>query len=205
VPPRPQRTSSTDIVPEVISAALYLISEEGPEGLTVRSLARHAGVAPMSIYNHFGGKNGVLDSIIVEGFNLLASVADTVLDDPYENLLAGSRGYRDFALRYRAHYTVMFLHEFIGFTPSADTMYVAAKGFEILLGQVERCQGVGYFAGRSGPDVAQQLWAAVHGYVALEISNVNFASDRAVVFDDLIRSLLRGLDHSPSPHEAVDK
>ncbi|MDH2904139.1 MAG: TetR/AcrR family transcriptional regulator [Actinomycetota bacterium] len=194
MPPRPQRTPSEVIIPGVLRAALALISEQGPEGLTVRALARRADVAPMSIYNHFGGKNGVLDAIIVDGFSLLAAMADTSAPDPRDNLVVGSGAYRDFALAYRAHYTVMFLHQFVGYSPSADTMYVAAKGFEILAGQVQRCVDAGMFAGRSNVDTAQQIWAAVHGYVALEILGINFASDRERVFYDFLDALINGLD-----------
>ena len=194
MPPRPQRTPSEVIFPGVLRAALALISEQGPEGLTVRALARRADVAPMSIYNHFGGKNGVLDAIIVDGFSLLAAMADTRVPDPRDNLVFGSGAYRDFALEYRAHYTVMFLHQFVGYSPSAETMYVAAKGFEILAGQVQRCVDAGMFAGRSYVDTAQQIWAAVHGYVALEILGINFASDRERVFYDFLDALIKGLD-----------
>ena len=88
----------------------------------------------------------------------------------------------------------MFLHQFVGYSPSADTMYVAAKGFELLAGQVLRCKEAGMFAARSYVDVAQQLWAAVHGFVAVEILGINFASDRDRVFDDYIDALIRGLD-----------
>jgi AcrR family transcriptional regulator len=194
MPPRPQRTPSDDIFPGVLKAALELIGDEGPEGLTVRALARRAGVAPMSIYNHFDDKSGVLDAIIVDGFTILASKANTSLVDPRANLIAGASAYRDFALEYRAHYTAMFLHQFVGYSPSADTMYIAAKGFEILAGQVQRCEEAGMFARRFYVDVAQQVWAAVHGYVALEILGINFASDRDRVFHDFIDSLIRGLD-----------
>ncbi len=181
-------------MPDVVRAALELITEDGPEGLTVRALARRADVAPMSIYNHFDGKNGVLDAIIVDGFTILATYATTTLSDPRDNLVAGACAYRAFALEHRAHYTAMFLHQFVGYVPSADTMYVAAKGFEILAGQVHKCQERGIFSGRHYSDVAQQLWAAVHGYVALEILGINFASDREAVFRDFIDALVRGLD-----------
>ena len=194
MPPRPQRTASDDIVPGVLAAAIALISEDGAEGLTVRALARRAGVAPMSIYNHFDGKNGVLDAIIVDGFTILAALADTPLANPRQNLVAGSLAYRDFALEYRAHYTAMFLHQFVGYSPSANTMYVAAKGFEVLAGQVQRCVEAGMFAGRFDVDVAQQLWAGVHGYVALEILGINFASDRDEVFREFVHAMISGLD-----------
>ena len=194
MPPRPLRTASEEIPSLVLRAALALMTEEGPEGLTVRALARRAGVAPMSIYNHFGGKDGVLDAIMVDGFALLATWADVTFDDARTTLVAGSMAYRDFALAHRSHYTVMFLHQFVGYVPAAETMYVAAKGFEILTGQVRRCTDVGVFPGRSYVDVAQQLWAAVHGYVALEILGINFASDRDRVFRDFVEAVITGLD-----------
>lgn len=178
----------------MVSAALALISEQGPEGLTVRALARRAGVAPMSIYNHFDDKNGVLDAVIVDGFSILAARTATSLADPRANLIAGADAYRSFALQHRAHYTAMFLHQFVGYSPSPHTMYVAAKGFEVLAGQVQRCLDAGMFVGRSYVDVAQQLWAAVHGYVALEILGINFASDRDQIFRAFIDAIIRGLD-----------
>ena len=42
-----------------MAAALALLSESGPEGFTVRAIARRANVAPMAIYNHFEGKDGL--------------------------------------------------------------------------------------------------------------------------------------------------
>ena len=194
MPARQQRTPSDDIVPGVVQAALELITHEGVEGLTVRAIARRAGVAPMSIYNHFDGKNGVIDAVIVEGFTLLATLANTTLSDPQENLIAGAQAYRSFALNYRSHYTAMFLHRFVGYTMSPDTVYVAAKAFEILVDQMQACQREGLFPGSSSLDVAQQLWSAVHGYIALEILGINFASNRDEIFCRFITSLITGLN-----------
>jgi AcrR family transcriptional regulator len=198
VPTRPQRTPSDDIFPGVLSAALELMLEEGPEGLTVRALARRAGVAPMSIYNHFDGKNGVIDAIIIDGFTLLGEKAGTTETDARANLIAGSCAYREFALEYRAHYTTMFLHRFVGYSPSPETVAIAFRGFEILAGQVQRCEETGMFVGRSYIDVAQQVWAAVHGYVGLEILGINFASDRDRIFYEFIDALIKGLDEPAS-------
>jgi len=194
VPPRPQRTPTAAIEPGVIAAAIDLLTDQGPEGLTVRALARRAGVAPMSIYNHFGGKNGLLDAIWIEGFNLLAQFADTSDPDPARNLELGAEAYRRFALTYRAHYTVMFVHRFDGYTPSPAAMYVAAKGFELLASQVQACQDAGYFTSKNVPDLAQILWSAVHGYVSLELLGVNFASDRELVFTQFMTAMFQGLN-----------
>jgi len=198
MPPRPQRTPSEQIDTAVIAAALALIDRDGAEGFTVRALAREAGVAPMSIYNHFGDKNGVLDALWMQGYEILATLSSTSSSDPHDNLIAGARAYREFALTHQAHYTVMFIHRFVGYEPSAEAVYTAAKGFEVLSSQVEACQRAGYFVGRHYVDVAQQMWAAVHGYVTTEILGLNFASDREKVFLDFITSLVFGLSR-PAP------
>ena len=59
------------------------------------------------------------------------------------------------------------------------------------------CTDVGMFPGRSYVDVAQQLWAAVHGYVSLEILGINFASHRDRVFRDFVEAVVTGLDAPP--------
>ena len=198
MPPRPQRTATTDIAPRVLQAALDLVNEVGPEGLTVCALARRAGIAPMSIYNHFADTNGVIDAIVIDGCNILASLAQTSLSDPRENLVAAASAYRDFALRYRAHRRAMFWHQFVGYTPSSDVTHITLRGLDILAGQVRDCQERAIFEGRSYVDVAQLLWAAVHGYVSLEILGINFASDRDVAFHEfvvaLVVTLVDGLD-----------
>ena len=48
-----ERTASLEIEPLILEAAGRLLSNEGPEALSVRRIATDAGVAPMCVYNHF--------------------------------------------------------------------------------------------------------------------------------------------------------
>ena len=57
------RTPSLLIAPEVLSAAVSILDDEGLDGFTVRAIAKRANVAPMAIYNHFGGVNGVIEEL----------------------------------------------------------------------------------------------------------------------------------------------
>ena len=190
----PQSSTSSTLADAVVEAALAILVEEGPEGLTIRALATKAGVAPMSIYNHFGGKSGVLDRIWIDGFRILGELSDTTLDDPRANLLAGARAYRKFAHEFRGHYTVMFVHRFVGYEPSPEAVYAGAKGFELLQSQVTACQTAGFFPGHKVTDLVQQLWSAVHGYVSLEHLGLNFVDDRDTAFLGLMEVLFIGLN-----------
>jgi AcrR family transcriptional regulator len=48
----------------VLQAAVALADERGAQGLTMRKLAKELGVEAMSLYNHVGGKDDLLDGMI---------------------------------------------------------------------------------------------------------------------------------------------
>ncbi|MFJ7158355.1 TetR/AcrR family transcriptional regulator [Streptomyces sp. NPDC101118] len=66
-------------LPEALTAAaLALLDEQGPERVTVREVARRAGVSPAAPFRHFAGRQA-----------LLTAVADRILAD-YEHWQAAS-------------------------------------------------------------------------------------------------------------------
>ena len=190
------RTPSLRIGPAVLGAALHILDEEGPDGLTVRAIAKKAKVAPMTIYNHFHGKNGLLEIIWTEGFSTLQEALTIESNDPPRDLFASALAYRTFALEHQAHYTAMFIHHFEGFQPSVDAIQLANQTFRVLVEHVQRCQSVGLFEGYSATNTAQMIWSACHGYVSLEMTSVNFSSDFEGTFRSLVTGLLRGLGPS---------
>jgi AcrR family transcriptional regulator len=181
-----------------MTAALAILRESGPEGFTVRAIARRAKVAPMAIYNHFDGKDGLLDAIWSDGFTMLrealaATSIDVNVDDP---LFSTAQAYRHFALSHQSHYTVMFMHRFIGFTPSVAAATIAFEAFETLVELVAAAQAEGRFEGYEPNDAAQMLWSACHGFVSLELMDINFSQDRDRTFLDFLRGIERGLSYS---------
>jgi AcrR family transcriptional regulator len=54
------------------SEALALIIETGSTGFTVQELSRRADVAPRTLYYAFGGKEGVIESAVIEHFSALS-------------------------------------------------------------------------------------------------------------------------------------
>ena len=65
------RTPSADVERELLAAAETVLVRDGPGGLTVRAVAAEAGIAPMGVYNKLGGKDGLVDALLIRGFDRL--------------------------------------------------------------------------------------------------------------------------------------
>src|ERR1700742_4286482 len=73
---RRARTPSADVERELLAAAEAVLVREGPGGLTVRAVAAEAGIAPMGVYNRLGGKDGLVDALLVKGFSRLREAVE---------------------------------------------------------------------------------------------------------------------------------
>jgi len=179
---RAHRTPSGDVANEILRAAALLLGEQGPDALTIRRIASVAGVAPMSVYNHFGDKGGVVEALFRSGFAALqdAMEAANAIADPLEALRAGGHAYRQFALHHPAVYQVMFSHVIPEFTPSDDALLDTVSSFSTLVTILRRCQEASIIVDGDTDVLAQHLWSMIHGYVALGhagISKIEAADD----------------------------
>jgi AcrR family transcriptional regulator len=186
------RTPSTQIGPGVLRAAVDILDAEGPDGFTVRAIAERAGVAPMAIYNHFDGLNGVLEALFTQGFETLHEAVTVRSGDPVADLTRAGLAYRAFALENPGLYTIMFLHHFRNFEPSIEALHVAGRAHQALVAHVERCQEIGLFMGASANDAAQVIWSACHGYVSLELIGINFSAKRDQTYTLMLETLRIG-------------
>jgi AcrR family transcriptional regulator len=200
-----RRTPSTKIEDRLVAAAFHLLEAEGPEALSIRRVAAEAGVAPMGVYNHFeGGKNGVVDAIFKAGFaTLTAELGDvtdrTADDDPVEALRGGLRRYRRLALDHPRTYEVMFFCSIPGYEPSDEAHELAASSFDVLVQSIERGIRAGALAEADPRSVAQQMWSACHGAVALEITDICVVDDMERNYEALLDTLLRGISAPAGP------
>jgi AcrR family transcriptional regulator len=193
-PAQRARTPSAEVERSIVDAAEHLLVTAGPDALTVRAIAAGAGVAPMSVYNHLGGKNGVFDALLVRGFDgLSAAMADVGSDDPFEDLAEAGRRYRRFAREHPSHYALMFERSVPDYTPSAAAMARAFATFEQLAALVQRAMDRGAIADGDAAEVAQRLWNACHGAVSLELRGIGFSDDPEATAEATAYSMLRGL------------
>jgi len=190
VPPR----SDDDQSHAILEAASRILSEEGAGALTVRRIASEAGCSTMGLYSRFGGKDGVVDELYVEGFRNLcegmSAIAKT--DDPVADLRTCARAYRDTALKHATHYMVMFGGAVPEFVPSRPSLSVAHDAFLRLVARVQRCIDIGAFDGDAA-EIAEIWWGAMHGLVMLELVGIDpNRGDPTERYDRLLDSLLAG-------------
>jgi len=60
-----------DLSRALVDAARRLLEAEGPSALSLRAVAREAGVSPAAPYHHFKDKGELLDAVAHEGWDLL--------------------------------------------------------------------------------------------------------------------------------------
>ncbi|MCT9080027.1 TetR/AcrR family transcriptional regulator [Streptomyces fulvoviolaceus] len=92
-----------DLRRAILTAALDAITADGPAALSLRDLARRAGVSHAAPAHHFKDRTGLLTAIAAEGFGLLAGT----LGEATDLKDAGVR-YVRFAREHPAHFQVMF-------------------------------------------------------------------------------------------------
>ena len=91
----------------VLAAAVEVISESGPAAVSMRDLARRAGVSHAAPAHHFGDKAGLLTALAADGFELLADALERAGSDGGSFLEVGV-AYVGFAVDHRAHFEVMY-------------------------------------------------------------------------------------------------
>jgi AcrR family transcriptional regulator len=91
-------------------AAVEVVAEVGPAEMSVREVARRAGVTHAAATYHFGDKAGLLTAVAVEGYHLLADELRRAERERGSFLEVGV-AYVRFAVTHRAHFEVMYRPE----------------------------------------------------------------------------------------------
>lgn len=165
-----------DLREAALRAAVSLIEERGPEGFTLREVARKVGVTHTAPYRHFADKDALLVAVAEEGFVGLhdAMVARRQgLTDPGQRLQAIGIAYVEYAVAHPSHFRVM---HGLAADSCSDPGYVEAKGktFQQLLDAIGDCQAAGVIAAGPVERYALTAWAAVHGLADLLMSGAVF-------------------------------
>src|ERR1700678_1503339 len=93
----------------LLAAARAELLEHGRAAISLRAVARRAGLSHASPKYHFGDRSGLLTAIATEGFHALASHLSQVREsDAQQQLAALGRAYIDFGLPQPALFELMF-------------------------------------------------------------------------------------------------
>ncbi|SHK70915.1 transcriptional regulator, TetR family [Pseudonocardia thermophila] len=151
-----------DLRRALLDTALTAIEEHGPVALSLRDVARRAGVSHAAPTHHFGDKTGLLTALAAEGWTMLAdALAATAQRDPRFSELGVT--YVVFATSHPAHFAVMRAP---GLVRSDDPELVAAqkRAADHLRSGAARHPDP---RAAEDPLTAVAGWALVHGLAAL--------------------------------------
>lgn len=185
---RRTRTSAAEVRRLLVSAGRKILERDGVAGLTVRAVAAEAGVAPMGVYNHFDGKEGLLDAVVTDGFVEFRAAIAATDDVPSARLRTSGQAYRRFALDNPVLYSLMFS------TECHPTDEVAAAAFVALAEIVRYAQAAGVVRPGDAAELALQVWSCVHGAVALELADAGPPGvDWAAGYEGVLQLIAAGL------------
>ncbi|WP_143965897.1 TetR/AcrR family transcriptional regulator [Gordonia zhaorongruii] len=182
------RTSAADIRTSLVAAGRRIVERDGASALTVRAVATEAGVAPMGVYNHFAGKDGLISAVATDGFAAFGDAIAQTDADAVDRLRNSGMAYRRFALANPAMYGLMFDGH------SAPDPLVAENAFSVITDIIRYGQVAGVIRSGDAQALASHTWAAVHGAVSLEITAPRPSdADPAEIYDGLLDMVARGL------------
>jgi AcrR family transcriptional regulator len=156
--------AETDLERRLVHAGLELLAESGTDALSLRAIARRAGVSHGAPRRYFPTHQALLAAIAQEGYRKLAGVVGETIGeagaDPREAVLALGRRYLDFARDEPGMFALMFRHDLlrgnrIGLRATSTPL------FGVLVDLLRRA---------ALPDpaaTAAALWAALHGIAQL--------------------------------------
>jgi AcrR family transcriptional regulator len=176
----------------IVDAAIVLVDDGTDAGaLSLRAIARRAGISAPSIYPHFASLDLLLAAVIDASFvELQGEIAAAQRDagSPTNALLATSGAYFAFGRSHVERYRAMFSPE--GYGPESGN----SLGFLEQL--IARCVDTGESASTDVHGDAFVLWAAMHGMTTIprparrEDWRLG-ASDRGALFETMVRRLAR--------------
>lgn len=156
---------STDVRRAVLDGALDIIATEGPEAVSMREVARRAGVSHQAPYHYFGDRLGIFAAIAEEGFRLFTQDFRATLSSTDDVATSCLHAYVNFAVTHKGHFRVMFRSDICGITTHEKTQAAADDAFLALLDLADAVNST------RNPSQAMvlpiALWAQAHGLATL--------------------------------------
>jgi AcrR family transcriptional regulator len=163
---------------ELIAAAGRLLAADGDvDSLSLRGVAREAGVAAPSVYLHFASKEALLRTVIDEHFSALRQAIELGAEtgnDTTSRLLAGCMAYCRYAMDHPGSYRILFNTPRRDLEDSGFAGSPGAAAFQTLVDGVAAC--IAARVARPGDpfQIATDIWSALHGAVDLRWGTTGF-------------------------------
>ena len=207
-PPEPRPYHHGDLRASLLQAAARWLDEQGPETLTLRELARAAGVSHAAPYHHFASRDELLAGVAELAFDRLAdalSAAAAASTDAASALQDIGEAYVRAALAHPAQFRLMFGPMLARKAGHPGLQRAAERAFVVLL------EAATAHAPARGLELALAGWSLSHGAANLAIDGA-FAGlpvapaqarrlarlDAGALVRGMVAALLQGPDQTPA-------
>ncbi|MEM7586054.1 MAG: TetR/AcrR family transcriptional regulator [Acidobacteriota bacterium] len=189
-----------DLRTSLLDAASILLEANGAQALSLRQVAREAGVSHAAPYRHFNDRHGLLEALAMRGFEALEQRLDEVTeaypDHARRQVVKGCRAYVAEALAWPQRTHLMF-GGFIDPTQCSTELTAAIdKSFGKLVALVERGEGT-LFRELPTLDLVLGLWSTTHGFATLATSGQLYSiypgSDPEDLAERIVEQMLSGI------------
>jgi AcrR family transcriptional regulator len=182
-----------DLRAACLRAAMELLEDDGAAGLSVRAVARRAGVSPGAPYRHYADRDALVSAVAAEGYRELAGYLSAAHPSPStpDDLAAVAVAYVQFALEHRALFRTMFSDPCDG--DSSERVAATTAIAEYVGALVRRA-----FPGVDPDALSTALWAVVHGLAFLYLDGKLDTSTPQAVGDGVRAAVLALVAVSPA-------
>jgi AcrR family transcriptional regulator len=159
-----------DLRRALLEASQALLDESGLGALSLREVARKAGVSHNAPYHHFPDRGSLLAALAEEGFADLArqmAAARAAAPDARARLEACGLAYVRFALRSPARFKLMFRPELAAPDAEGAVARSSSAALETLAGAILEAQQAGLAPAGDPMPLVLTCWSAVHGLASL--------------------------------------
>jgi AcrR family transcriptional regulator len=124
------------VAQEIKDTALSRLASDGPDGLSLRAIARDMGLSVQSLYHYFASRDHLITALIEDGHNGLADALEAARDaHPVsahrDRLIATSWAYRDWSVHHRSEFQLIYGAPIPDYqappSPSATPVLAAAR------------------------------------------------------------------------------
>ncbi|MGY5057907.1 TetR/AcrR family transcriptional regulator [Streptomyces sp. 900105755] len=176
-----------DLRAACLRAARELLEEDGSSGLSLRAVARRAGVSATAPYRHYADREALVSAVAAQGYRELAEYLLAAHPAPTtpDELAAVAVAYVRFALDRPALFRVMFAEPC---DPNSEERVAATAAISEYVRGVVR----GAFPGADADALSVTVWALVHGLAFLHLDGKLDSATPELVADQ-VRTAVRAL------------
>lgn len=161
-----------DLENALLEAAEALLEQKGVAGISLREVAKQAGVSHTAPYRHFADKQALLQALAVIGYRRLAEAMEQCVaehpDDPLAQLRTSLAAYIELAARQPQIDQLMFGGVFLDVSAmSEDYIHESGRAFEGLLQIIRNGQAAGIYREDETLNLALAAWSQAHGLANL--------------------------------------